>query len=404
MSRFHTVSDEDIKAGRTTDIYFERTRDVLKAYGMNDLRVAAEVTTGRIPDGRSWGVLCGIDEVAYLFEGIPVDVYSMPEGTVFSPHGTRGFREPVLLIEGAYFDFCTLETPLLGLICQVSGVATRAALVKIAAGEKSVIAFGVRRMHPALAPALDRAAYIGGLDGVSTIRGAETIGELPIGTMPHALMIVFGDQVTAWKAFDDVTPTDVPRVALVDTYFDEKVEALMAADALGEKLQAVRLDTPDSRRGSFVDIVREVRWELNLRGYNHVQIFVSGGLDEEAVKLLGEVGADAFGVGTYISSASPINFALDIVEVEGKPAAKRGKMSGKKQVWRCPKCLVDLVQPFVKPMPNCPSCSGKTEAMLRPLVKKGKIVADLPKPSRIREHVLEQINRLEYVHRLHSSK
>jgi len=394
MSRFHIATDDEIKAGRTTDIYFVRTREILKAKGRDRVRVVAEVTTGDLPDGRPWGVLCGVEEVARLFEGVPVDVYSMPEGSVFRPSDVRGVREPVICIEGAYYDFCELETPLLGFLCHESGVATRAAAVRLAAGGKTVVAFGARRVHPALAPALDRAAYIGGLDGVSTLRGAEAVGEEPKGTMPHALMIVFGDQVEAWKAYDDVMPPEVPRIALVDTYFDEKTEALMAAEALGDHLQAVRLDTPGSRRGRFADIIREVRWELDLRGHSGVQIFISGGLDAETVRTLGEAGADAFGVGTYISGAPAVDFALDIVEVEGRPAAKRGKLGGRKQVWRCPRCLADVVQRFGEPMPRCPRCGGETEPMLRPLVKNGEVTSDLPAPRVIRAHVLEQISRL----------
>ena len=394
MSRFHIATEEEIKAGRTTDVYFVRTKEILKARGKDRVRVAAEVTAGRLPDGMEWGVLCGVEEVARLFEGVPVDVYSMPEGSVFYSTDVRGVRMPVMLIEGAYYDFCVLETPLLGFICQESGVASRAALVRMAAGSKPAVAFGVRRMHPALAPALDRAAYIGGLDGVSSLRGAEAIGAEPMGTMPHALMIVFGDQVEAWRAYDEVMPPGVPRVALVDTYFDEKTEAVMAADALGSRLQAVRLDTPGSRRGRFADIIREVRWELDLRGHKHVKIFISGGLDADAVRLLGEAGADAFGVGTYISGAPTIDFALDIVEVEGRPAAKRGKLGGRKQVWRCPRCLVDVVQPLDRPRPKCPRCGGETEAMLKPLVKDGEVVAELSEPRRIREYVLDQIEKL----------
>jgi len=394
MKPFHIATGEEIKTGRTTDVYFVRTREVLKAKGKEGIRVVAEVTAGHLPDGMPWGVLCGVEEAAHLFEGLPVDVYSMPEGSVFYHADKEGVREPVMIIEGAYYDFCVMETPLLGLICQESGVATRAARVRIAAGEKAVVAFGVRRMHPALAPVLDRAAYIGGLDGVSSLRGAEVIGADPMGTMPHALMIVFGDQVTAWKAFDEVMPPEVPRIALVDTYFDEKTEAVMAADALGERLQGVRLDTPGSRRGNFADIIREVRWELDIRGHQHVKIFISGGIDVDSVRVLAEAGADAFGVGTYISSAPPIDFALDIVEVEGRPAAKRGKMGGRKQVWRCPRCLVDLVKPYGSQKAQCPNCGSGMDAMLRPLVRDGKIVADLPEPRRIREHVLEQIGIL----------
>jgi nicotinate phosphoribosyltransferase len=394
MRRFYCATAEEIKDGRTTDIYFVRTREVLEAKGRERVRVAAEVTAGAIPDGHPWGILCGVEEVAHLFEGVPVDLYSMREGSIFRPSDHRGVREPVLMVEGAYSDFCLMETPMLGLLCQESGVATRAARVRLAAGDRLTVSFGIRRMHPALAPAIDRAAYIGGMDGVSSLIGAEVIGEKPMGTMPHALIIVFGEQTSAWRAFDEVMEPDVPRIALVDTYFDEKTEAIMAAEALGERLRGVRLDTPGSRKGSFAEIVREVRWELDIRGHSHVKIFVSGGLDDEAVRILGEAGAEAFGVGTWVSSAPTVDFALDIVEVEGRPAAKRGKLGGKKQVYRCPTCLVDLVRPWESEAPKCPSCGGATEPMLRPLVKGGEIVAELPEPKRIRRYVLEQLKKL----------
>jgi len=394
MRLFHYADDEEIKKGKTTDIYFIRTKQVLEARNRDKIHVVAEVTVSDLPEGWPWGCLCGIEEVAHLFEGCPVDVYAMPEGSVFYARDYKGFKEPVLFIEGSYGEFCVLETPMLGLICQSTGVATRSARIRRAAGNRMVIAFGIRRMHPAIAPMLDRASYIGGLDGVSSLIGAQTVGIEPSGTMPHALIIAIGDQVEAWKAFDEVISPDVPRVCLVDTYLDEKVEAVMAAEALKDRLVGVRLDTPKSRKGDFAEIVREVRWELDVRGYKHVKIYVSGGLDEETVKTLGKAGAEAFGVGTSISNAPTVDFALDIVEVEGKFAAKRGKLSGKKQVWRCPTCLIDVVLPFLAPEPECPKCGGETVSMLRPIVKNGKIAYDSPKASEIREYVLEQIGKM----------
>jgi len=394
MRLFHYADDEEIKKGKTTDIYFIRTKQILEAKNKDRVHVVAEVTVGGLPERWPWGILCGIEEVAQLFKGVPVDVYAMPEGTVFFPHDYKGFREPVLFVEGPYGEFCLLETPMLGLVCQATGVATQSARIRKVAGTRQVIAFGIRRMHPAIAPMLDRASYIGGLDGVSSLIGAETIGVKPSGTMPHALIIAMGGQVEAWKAFDEVISPDVPRVCLVDTYLDEKVESVMAAEALKDRLAAVRLDTPRSRKGDFGEIVREVRWELDVRGYKHVKILVSGGLDEETVKTLGEAGAEAFGVGTSISNAPTVDFALDIVEIEGRFAAKRGKLSGKKQVWRCQSCLTDIVQPFLVSKPRCPKCKGKTVSMLRPIVKNGDIVSDLPKASKIREYVLGQLEKL----------
>jgi len=393
MRFFHVASDKEVKKAKTTDIYFVRTKQILEAKNLEKTPVIAEVTSGRLPENWPWSVLCSVEELAHLFKGIPIDVYSMPEGTVFRSADYQGFNVPVVRIEGSYGAFCLYETPLLGLLCQASGIATRAARIKKVAENKTLISFGIRRMHPSLSPMIDRAAFIGGFDAVSCLTGAEVTETEPVGTMPHALIIVMGDQVKAWKAFDEIVDKTVPRVALIDTYSDEKMEAIMAAEAL-KNLKAVRLDTPSSRKGDFAEIVREVRWELDLRGYKHIKIFVSGGLNEQSIKELGEAGADAFGVGTYVSNSPTVNFAMDIVEIDGKLCAKRGKLGGRKEVWRCQKCLLDVVLPYSEPQPRCPKCRGKTERMLKPFVKNGNIVAKLPKPKEIRRYVLKQLRRL----------
>jgi len=395
MPLFHAASDEEIKRAGTTDIYFVRTEEILKAKKLDKISVVADITTSGLPNNWPWGVLSGIEEETKLFEGIPIDVYAMSEGTIFMPEDFRGFRVPVMMIEGAYGAFCLYETPMLGLICQASGVATKAARVRKAAGDKALLSFGIRRMHPALSPMLDRAAYIGGFDGVSSLSGARAIEADPIGTMPHALIIMLGDQVKAWKAFDQIIEKNVPRVALVDTYFDEKIESIIATEALGKHLAGVRLDTPGSRRGDFAEIVKEVRWELDLRGFKHVKIYVSGGLNEETVKALSAVGVEGFGVGTSVSNAPTIDFAMDIVEKQGKPCSKRGKIGGKKQVWRCQKCLVDVLQPYKQRQPSCPKCGGKTVPMLLPLIKNGKITTKLPRPKDIRSYVLGQLENVQ---------
>lgn len=383
MRDFYIAHEEDIKAGKTTDVYFIRTRKILEAKGIHK-KVLADVTTTSLPHG--WGVLAGVEEVADLFEGMPVNIYAMPEGTIFHPY------EPVLQIEGYYKEFGIYETALLGMLSQASGITTAALRAKIAAKFKPVYSFGIRHMHPAIAPMIDRAAFIGGCDGVSGVLGAEMMGEKPVGTMPHALILVVGDQVKAWKYYDEVMEEGVPRTALVDTLCDEKFEALMAAEALGERLNAIRLDTPSSRRGNFRRIVEEVRWELDLRGYEHVKIFLSGGLDEESLRELADV-ADAFGVGGSIASAKPVDFSLDIVEVEGRPITKRGKLSGRKQIYRCENGHYHRV-PATKKLEKCPICGAKVEPLLKPLIENGEIVAELPKAREIREYVLKQAKML----------
>jgi nicotinate phosphoribosyltransferase len=383
---FHITTPEAIKSGRTTDIYFSRAKEVLEAKGIKR-NVTAEVTCGSLPDGYPWGILAGIAEVSELFQGYDVDVYSLPEGSVFYP------QEPVLRIEGEYTIFCELETPLLGLICQASGIATKAARMKKLAGERTLLSFGIRRMHPAIAPMIDRAAYIGGADGFSGVAAEDIIGVKASGTMPHSLIITVGDQVTAWRYFDEVLPKDVPRIALVDTYYDEKVESIMAADEL-KKLYGVRLDTPGSRRGNMKKIVDEVRWELDLRGHKDVKIIVSGGLDEDAISELTNV--DGFGVGTAISAAKTVDFAMDIVEMEGKLVAKRGKLGGRKEVYRCPECLQGKIVPLkrVGKKQIC-DCGSWMKPMLKPLVARGKVVSKLPGAAEIRRYVLNQMEKLE---------
>ncbi len=386
MRDFYIAHEEDIKAGKTTDVYFIRTRKILTEKGIHK-KVFADVTTTSLPHGWKWGVLAGIEEVAKLLQGLPVNVYAMREGTIFHPY------EPVLQIEGYYEEFGVYETALLGMLSQASGIATAALRIKIAANFKPVYSFGIRHMHPAIAPMIDRAAFIGGCDGVSGVLGAEMMGEKPVGTMPHALILTVGDQVKAWKYFDEVVEQEVPRTALVDTLCDEKFEALMAAEALGKRLNAVRLDTPGSRRGNFRKIIEEVRWELDLRGYDWVKIFVSGGLDEESIREIVDV-ADAFGVGSAIASAKPIDFSLDIVEVDGKPITKRGKLSGRKQVYRCENGHYHRV-PADKKLERCPVCGARVEPLLQPLIENGEIVAELPKAREIREYVLEQVKKFK---------
>jgi len=292
---FHTATDAEIERGDTTDVYFVRAEQVLEAKGLAATNVLAEITASSLPLNWPWAILSGVDEQVRLLEGKPVDVDALPEGTLFRPRAVNGFRTPVMNVEGPYASFCRYETPLLGLICQSSGISTAAARIRKAARDKPVINFGTRRLHPCLSPLIGRAAYIGGLDGVSSLAAARLLNLTPTGTMPHALIVIFGDQLEAWKAFDEVVPRDVSRIALVDTYYDEKTEAIMAVEALGEKLWGIRLDTPGSRKGDFSEIIREVRWELDIRGFHHVKIFVSGGLDEKSLSELSEV-ADAFGV------------------------------------------------------------------------------------------------------------
>ena len=389
--QFHIASEEEIKSGKVTDVYFTRTHQVLEAAQV-DKRVVVEFVVKEFPCGYIWGVFAGLEEVVHLLQDLDVNVWAMDEGTIFGP------QQPVLVIEGRYLEFGIYETAILGLICQASGIATKAARCKKAAGERLVLSFGARRMHPALAPMVERNAYIGGCDGVAVVKSAELLGIKPTGTIPHVLILLLGDTVEAVRAFDRVIDKSVPRVALIDTFNDEKFEAIRVAEALKDHLHGMRLDTPSSRRGDFLSILKEVRWELDLRGFHDVKLFVSGGLDEAKILELNPV-VDAYGVGTAISSAPVLDYAMDIVEIEGEPIAKRGKMSGRKEVFRCPECLTAQVVPTLTGQtgrvlrPQC-QCAQQYEPLLKPLIRNRQLLCKLPKHTEIREYVLQQLQRV----------
>ncbi len=383
---FFTADPKDILDGKITDVYFERTLRILKAKGINPV-VKAEFIAKNLPAGWPWALFTGIDEALHLMKELNIKVRALEEGTVFYPY------EPVMEIEGRYQDFGVYETAILGLLCQASGVATKAARVKKLAGERLVMSFGARRMHPILAPMIERNAFIGGCDGVSVVKSGELIGEDPMGTMPHALILCMGSTVEAVKAYDEVLEPKFKRVALIDTFLDEKFEVVNVAQALGEKLYAVRFDTPGSRRGNFYRILEEARWELDLRGFKHVKFFVSGGINEQDIPVLNPV-VDGYGIGTSISNAPVIDFAMDLVEVEGKPLAKRGKWSGSKRVLACGRCGARKVVPNETYESKC-SCGGAFNDILVPVLEKGKLLIEAEPPARIRERVLQKVKGLD---------
>ncbi len=322
--RFNSATDEEILNAEVADSYFHRTMEVLRARGLEDAPVHAELAY-KTSDPDAWFVVAGLDEVAHLFAEIPVEVRAVPEGTICRPH------EPVLTISGPYGAFAEHETALLGLLCQASGVATGAARCRLAAGERPVISFGARRMHPAIVPMIERSAYLGGCDKVAVDLAVGRMGIPATGTTPHALVLMIGSTAEAAKAFDETMGPEVPRTIIIDTFDDEKFGALLAARAIPEEISAIRMDTPGNRRGDFRDLMSEVRWELDRHGFGHVEIFASGGIDVEYILHLNPV-CDAYGVGGAIADAPMIDYSLDIVEVKGEDRSKRGKRGGRKRL------------------------------------------------------------------------
>ena len=358
---FDVVPTESILDGTATDAYFLRTEEALEHAGRNP-RVVTEVTADQFPTGE-FDLFAGLKDAAHLLEGLPVEVDAVPEGRLFD-------GGPVMRIEGQYLDFARYETSLLGFLSHATGLATRALEARVAAPDSLVLSFGSRHVHPSLAAVVERSALLTGHDGFSNVAAGEVLDREAGGTMPHSLVICFGsgNQEDAWRAFDEGVGPEVPRIALVDTYTDETDEAVRAAEALDGALDSVRIDTTSSRRGDLRHIVREVRWELEARGFEDIGIFVSGGITPEAMAELRDLVA-GFGVGSHVTDAGPRDFALDIVEVEGEPAAKRGKLSGRKEVYRGPDGE-HLIRRADESAPE------DAEPLLEPLIRDGEIVRE----------------------------
>lgn len=318
--RLFSASHDEILQGLTTDAYFVNTSRVLERTGLADARVTAEIFL------RSEGVLAGVDEALRLLAHAPgaadaIEAWSLPEGSPIEA------KQVVMRIRGPYKAFALYETALLGILAHSSGWATAASRVVRAAVPKPVYSFGARHIHPAVAPVMERAALVGGAAGAACVLGARLMGQEPVGTMSHAYLLITGDTVVGAQAYDQHAPDGSPRIVLVDTFKDEAEEALRVAAALGPRLEGIRLDTPAERGGVTPGLLREVRARLDLAGRRDVRILVSGGLTAERIEELKPF-ADAFGVGSAISTAPPIEATMDVKEVDGRPVAKRGRIPG----------------------------------------------------------------------------
>ena len=314
----------EILSGDSADVYFARADAILEAQGLDPI-VTMEVFT------RHEAVLCGIDEAKNLLGHVlagadpsETKLEALDDGDHIGP------REIVLRIRGRYRQFGLYETAFLGMLAQSTGWATAARECVDAAAPEPIISFGARHIHPDITDVLDYAAIVGGCVGASTPAGARLAGLAPTGTMPHSLVLIFGDTVEAALAFDRSVEADVPRIVLVDTFKDEAEEALRVAHALGDRLYGIRLDTPSERGRVTADLVTEVRARLDQEDYHHVRIVVSGGLNPDRIRYFKDAGApvDSYAVGSYISGATPIDFTGDIKEIDGNPIAKRGRIPG----------------------------------------------------------------------------
>ncbi len=324
---------ERMREGYYSDKYFVRAREILQADDYHP-RVTMQVF------GKQHASLGGIDEAIAILKLCSerwdeMEVWALYDGDEIAPW------ETVLLIEGPYDAFANLETLYLGVLARRTRVGTNTRRVVEAAAPKQVMFFPARHDHWLVQTGDGYAAHIAGAIGVSTDAQASWWGSKGIGTVPHALIAAYdGDTVLATAKFAEYMPPEVRVVTLVDFDNDCVGTSLALAEALGERLYGVRIDTSEmlvdrsllDQMGRFrptgvnPQLVWNVRDALDRHGFRPVQIVVSGGFTVEKIREFEAAGVpvDAYGVGSSLFQGR-FDFTADVVLVEGKPCAKVGR-------------------------------------------------------------------------------
>ena len=322
-----------MRAGYYSDKYFVRTRDVLLRDGYRP-RVTMQVF------GKQHAFLGGIDEAIAILklcsiEWKDLEAWALYDGDAIEPW------ESVLMIEGPYDAFAHLETLYLGVLARRTRVGTNTRRVVEAANGKEIMFFPARHDHWLVQTGDGYAAHIAGAIGVSTDAQASWWGSEGVGTVPHAMIAAFGgNTVLASRKFAEHMEPGIKLVTLVDFENDCVRSSLEVADALGDKLYGVRLDTSEmlvdksviSQMGQFKptgvtpQLVRNVRSALDRAGHQQVKIVVSGGFTVEKISDFEKAGVpvDAYGVGSSLFQGR-FDFTADVVRHEGRPCAKVGR-------------------------------------------------------------------------------
>ena len=338
---------ERIRDGYYSDQYFNLTKELLEHEGRSP-RVLVQVFQRRD------SVLGGVDEaIAVLREcsgrrgpdgawapGWPeLEVRALHEGDAIEPY------EVVMTIEGDYALFAHLETVYLGCMARRSLVMRNVKGVVQAANGKPIFFFPARHDHCLVQTGDGWAAHVAGAIGVSTDAQASWWGGRGIGTVPHGLIAAYGgDTVAAARAFAGRYADDMNVTVLVDWENESPRTAVEVADALGDRLWGVRLDTggtlvdrslweemedptlPFRPTGVTPRLVERTRAALDAAGHQGVRIVASGGFTEDRIREFEAAGVpvDAYGVGSSLLRGDN-DFTADVVRVDGRPCAKVGR-------------------------------------------------------------------------------
>lgn len=320
-----------------------------------------ELFARRLPGGRRFGVVAGTgrllqevrdfrfgdDELRYLRDHAVVS----PETVAYLENyrftgSIRGYREgelyfpgsPILTIEGNFAEAVVLETLALSILNHDSAVATAAARMSIAAGDRPLAEMGSRRAGERSAVAAARAAYIAGFGATSNLEAGRTWGIPTMGTAAHSFTLLHDSEELAFRS--QIDALGVETTLLVDTY-DIREGVATAIRVAGTGLGGVRIDS-----GDLPTVAAAVRTQLDELGATGTKITVTSDLDEFAIAALAASPVDSYGVGTSVVTGSGSPTASMVYKLVArqdaaggwvavaKASADKGSKGGRKAAFR----------------------------------------------------------------------
>jgi nicotinate phosphoribosyltransferase len=355
--------DED-NAALLTDLYELTMAASYHAHGMNS-EATFDLFVRDLPSRRNFLVACGLEDALRYLEGLRFtrealgyldslnlfrddflsylsefrfggEVWAMPEGElVFA-------SEPLLRVTAPLIEAQIVETFLLNCVIFQTMVASKAARVALACGERRFVDMSLRRDHAAdAALKAARAAYIAGASATSNVLAGHLYGIPLSGTMAHSYVMVFEDEIEAFRAFARDFPQNA--VLLIDTFDVEEgarraIQVAREVAGEGVRIRGVRIDS-----GDLAPLTRMVRRLLDAAGLRDVEVVLSGDLDEYRIEALLEEGVpvDSFGVGTQLGTsadAPTLGGVYKLVADSRGPKIKlstgKATLPGRKQVLR----------------------------------------------------------------------
>ena len=368
-----------------------------------------EVFARRLPNGRRYGVVGGTARVVdairdFTFDAETVhflrdndviddatadylagyrfggDVVGYPEGELYFPYS------PVLTVSASFAEAVVLETVILSVLNHDTAVASAAARMVWAAGDRPIIEMGSRRTHEQAAVASARAAYLAGFASTSNLAAAQRYGVPTAGTAAHAFTLLHDDERAAFAA--QIESLGTSTTLLVDTY-DITRGIELAIEVAGPKLGAIRIDS-----GDLAVMARHSRDQLDGLGATDTRIVVSGDLDEFAIAALAAAPVDAYGVGTSVVTGSgepTANMVYKLVEVDGRAVAKRSENKqshgGRKTALRAHKPSGTALEEII--VSGTPHVGAGERTLQIPLITAGEPSPDLPTLEQSRRRLRE---------------